>query len=89
VVLASSFKGAFRTANAPTSFSSAAYTVRAHHHTSRRVRLRDANLSWGVQCGVDVAKLEYKDLISADYNLHMVEPEQVLLDLLQPHISIA
>lgn len=53
VVLASSFKGAFRTANAPTSFCSAAQT-----------------------CGVDVATLEYKDFVSADYNLHMLEPEQ-------------
>jgi hypothetical protein len=30
-----------------------------------------------VQCGVDVATLEYKDFVSADYNLHMLEPEQV------------
>ncbi len=38
VVLASSFKGAFRTANAPTSFCSAAQTVRqhcTHTHTER------------------------------------------------------
>jgi hypothetical protein len=29
------------------------------------------------QCGIDVTTLEYKDLSSADYNLHMLEPEQV------------
>jgi hypothetical protein len=79
VVLASSFKGAFRTANAPTSFCSAAQTVRqhcTHTHTERKKLIACSSLI--VQCGVDVATLEYKDFVSADYNLHMLEPEQVL-----------
>ncbi len=37
-----------------------------------------------VQCGVDVATLEYKDFVSADYNLHMLEPEQVLPLFFEP-----
>jgi hypothetical protein len=41
VVLASSFKGAFRTANAPTSFCSAAQTVRRHWTETKRERERE------------------------------------------------
>jgi hypothetical protein len=32
-----------------------------------------------IQCGIDVTTLEYKDFTSADYNLRMLEPEQVVL----------